>query len=118
VPAGIKERDTLTTPTEPEVVIEQGSSKFTSQRPFIVTAKDLAIPWNGGKGMFCGLCDQQLQVGDRARWVYVAKAPNILVCSSCDGPDAAKRFGQRWVQVIVPILRRWGPSDYVVGSDS
>lgn len=96
-------------PTVPDT-IQHGSANFTKGRPFTVTDHDLTINWGGrGRhGFVCGMCDRYFEVGDRARWVYMSKAPNIFVCSSCDGPDVADRFGRRWREVIAPILRQWG----------
>lgn len=90
--------------------VRLGSSGFTSQQPFVVTADDLKLKWGGrGRQAFaCGLCDHLLEEGDRARWIYAPRASNTFLCDACDGPDAGLRWEQRWKQTIVPILRRWG----------
>lgn len=78
-------------------------ARFTNQKPFTVTDKDLRASWSGGKnGIFfrCGLCGYRFQIGDTARWVFTNNVPgapgNPLVCQRCDGDDVIDRWKAKW----------------------
>lgn len=70
----------------------KGSATFLDQKPFVVAAKHMKLPWSGGKdGVYfrCCLCGYRFQVGDVARWQYTndvsGAGGNPLVCQACDG---------------------------------
>jgi hypothetical protein len=86
-------------------------SDFTNQEPFVVTAEDLKRPWSGyrdGRKFGCGICLSRFEEGQTVRWILMRGAPNLFVCAACDTPDIKEKWVDRWHNVIVPILKRWG----------
>lgn len=72
---------------------------FTDQKPFTVTAKDMALPWDGkrdGSRFRCHLCGVHFKEGDTVRWVACRRTINFMTCVSCDGDDVRERFEDLW----------------------
>ena len=71
---------------------------FTDQKPWTVTAKDIASKWGvSGKGselLRCAWCGYRFVEGDTARLVYTNSDEelcqgingNPFICVDCDGP--------------------------------
>lgn len=76
---------------------------WTDGKPFVATARHVALPWGNRKGenFRCCFCGHHFASGDTVRWQFTNDTPgaggNPFVCQFCDGGREAN---------IAEILRR------------
>lgn len=89
--------------------------RFTDQKPFTVTEKDVADFKRYNKRFNCKLCDRDFVVGDVARWIYAngsqspVRCGNFFVCNRCDGTNEdVLQCAKLSFEQAVKLAKQWG----------
>jgi len=74
-------------------------SRFTDQKPRIVSEEELEAPWGGdkpGERFRCWLCGHKFELGEYWRWVFGGNheppLANFMVCMKCDDENVIDHF--------------------------
>lgn len=82
-------------------------SRFTNQKPFLVTEKELQA-WAKIKNWHCSLCGEDFKLGHTARWVFGGpqKFRNFFVCSNCDCENVIDKAIESY-NLAVKMAKQW-----------